>query len=455
MLDISGSMLDVLPQQSTLTAPTTKWDAVRASLESFVQAPETADIGVGLQYFPQLEPGVPFSCDSNAQCGAAAGPCSNSMCVVSDSIDDDPNDTVPPLTFTRMPLDGPRFCFDDAGCTGPGESCRTILGECVVPPGLFVDLPAGTFLNMNPDPAGPVLSPLCEVQQDCFGLPGTSCDQLGVCQDFVNLCSASLACAPGSGVCQGLPTDCVNHTRCDATDYSTPAVAISSAPERSAAIVASLQGQVPAGLTPTGPALAGALEQAQAWAAEHPERQVITLLVTDGFPTECTPTEIPEVAAMAQAASRAERPVRTFVVGVFSNADLGNDGQARLDLVARAGNTSSALIVNTASDVNAEFLRALESIRNSSLSCDFQLDAGVVLDFESVNLTVTDPSGAQTELFRVNDADSCSGDARGWYYVRDAAGTPTQLSVCPSVCETLQLAGARADLQVGCATRIR
>lgn len=455
MLDISGSMLDPLPGQNILAAPTTKWDAVRASLETFVQAPETADIGVGLQYFPQLEPGVPFSCEQNDQCGAVAGPCSNSMCVVSDSVDDDPTDAFAPLSFTRIPLDGPRFCFDDSGCTGAGETCRTILGECVVPPGVFADVPQGSFLNMNPDPAGRLLSPLCEVQQDCAGLPGTSCDQVGVCQDLLNFCTPSLACPLGSGACAALPTACVNQTRCDAADYSTPAVAISRAPDRSAALVASLQSQVPAGLTPTGPALRGALEQAQAWAAQHPDRQVITLLVTDGFPTECAPTEIPEVAAIAQAASGAERPVRTFVIGVFSDADLGNDGQARLDVVARAGNTSSALIVNTASDVNAEFLRALESIRDSSLSCDFQLEAGAVLDFESVNLTVTDPSGARAQLFRVNGMDGCAGDDRGWYYVQDSGGTPTQISVCPGVCETLQLTGAKADLQVGCATRIR
>jgi hypothetical protein len=155
MLDSSGSMLDPLPGQNIVAAPTTKWDAVRASLETFVQAPETAEIGVGLQYFPQLEPDVPFTCDENDQCGATAGPCSNSMCVVSDSVDDDPTDTFAPLSFTRIPLDGPRFCFDDAGCTGPGERCRTILGECVLPPGVFVDVPAGSFLNMNPDPRGP------------------------------------------------------------------------------------------------------------------------------------------------------------------------------------------------------------------------------------------------------------------------------------------------------------
>src|SRR5690606_9278376 len=79
MLDISGSMLDVLPQ-GLLAEPITKWDAVRQSLEAFVVAPETADIGIGLQYFPQNNDGVPFTCNSNDECGAG-GPCTNSLCV--------------------------------------------------------------------------------------------------------------------------------------------------------------------------------------------------------------------------------------------------------------------------------------------------------------------------------------------------------------------------------------
>ena len=68
MLDISGSMLDVLPTASLRARQqTTKWDAVKQSMEAFVQAPESAEIGVGMQYFPKQQPGVPDSCISNAE----------------------------------------------------------------------------------------------------------------------------------------------------------------------------------------------------------------------------------------------------------------------------------------------------------------------------------------------------------------------------------------------------
>lgn len=54
----------------------------------------------------------------------------------------------------------------------------------------------------------------------------------------------------------------------------------------------------------------------------------------------------------------------------------------------------------------------------------------------------------------MGDASAC-GDQAGWYYVRDAAGVPTQLSVCPATCAELQEETARVDLEIGCATRIR
>ncbi|HTV21471.1 MAG TPA: hypothetical protein VMG12_22440 [Polyangiaceae bacterium] len=450
MLDTSGSMLDVLPGQAAGGA--TKWDSVRGALEEFVQSPDTADIGIGLQYFPQIEADVPFSCETNDQCGAF-GPCSNSLCVIAVS-QDDPNDQNPPLTFLRITDDGPRPCVDSGDCNGPNETCQTIAGECVIPPFLFADVPNGSFLNMNPDPNGPLQSPVCSQQSDCAGLPGTSCDQLGICEDLANFCTPNLACAGGGG-CFELPSTCVSQTKCDAGDYSTPAVAISAAPDRSTAIITSLTNQAPNGLTPTGPALEGALTQARAWAQEHPDRQVVTLLVTDGFPTECAPIEIPDIAALAQSAATAPRPVRTFVVGVFSDIDLQGDGQARLNALARAGDTERALIVNTAGDVTRDFLAALDAVRTTSLSCDFALEGSGVLDFGSVNLRVTDASGTQTPLFNVDNFVGCGADGNGWYYVRDAGGTPTQIRVCPGACEELQSGAATAELQIGCATLIR
>ena len=74
MLDQSGSMSDP-PSGGTGT----RWAAVTAALNTFVNQPEAAGIGVGIQYFPLDGPqscsSVPF-CSTDADCGGpGCGPC--------------------------------------------------------------------------------------------------------------------------------------------------------------------------------------------------------------------------------------------------------------------------------------------------------------------------------------------------------------------------------------------
>lgn len=451
MLDISGSMLDVLPQAELLATPTTKWDAVRQSLESFVLAPETADIGIGLQYFPQSNEGVPFTCSSNDECGAG-GPCTNSLCVSPGELEIDGD----AFGFTRVTGPTPVFCSDDTDCNGgEDDSCRTMVGECIFPPGSLQNNPDGAFLNVSQDPAASLVSPLCSQPSDCEGLPGTVCEEIGVCSQQLIKCSVSIGCPEGAGECTPFPYSCSNQTTCEVARYAAPAVAINDAATRSDELISSLREQEPRGQTPTGPALSGALEQARAWAESNPGRQVVTVLATDGFPTVCEPLAVQDIAQVASAANAGARPVRTFVIGVFSDGDLGSNGQQRLDNIARAGGTNEAIVINTAGDVAQDFLEALNVIRNTAVSCEFQLTDAASLDFDSVNLQVTDPSGSSVALFNVGDASACGDDDQGWYYVRDAAGTPTQITVCPGTCATFMGEGVRADLQIGCATRIR
>jgi hypothetical protein len=328
-----------------------------------------------------------------------------------------------------------------------------LVGECVLPPGVDGDAPQGTLLNLSGNDT--LVSPVCSSQVDCQGLPRTLCDPLGICQSRLALCTSTIACPAGNGGCTRLPNACVDQTRCDAGDYSSPAVAISSDQTRSLNIIASLEAQQPQGLTPTGPALAGALAHAQQWADDHPGRQVVTVLATDGFPTECAPVEIGDIAQIADGAFNSARPVRTFVIGVFGSLDLGQDGQARLNEVARAGGSDQAIVVNTGGNVADEFLGALNLIRDTAVSCEFRLEGDRALDFDQVNLQMTEANGAVTDLYNVGDLAACGADDQGWYYVMNAAGTPSQINVCPSTCGAFMAGGVRADLQIGCETRIR
>jgi hypothetical protein len=448
MLDLSGSMLDPLPAASALTATTTKWDAVRSSLESFVQAPETAEIGIGLQYFPQANAGVSFACTSSAECGGG-GACTNTLCVTHGQ-SGDADGSAPPLEFLRVAGDQGTSCLTDADCSAVGGSCQTLLGACAFPPGAVVQQPQGHFANVSDSPQTSFVSARCSVQTDCEGVPGSRCETVGLCSLSPLQCSDSVPCAPGAGQCQPFPYTCTNFTSCDAARYAEPAVAIDRSPTRSAELVASLRAQVPLGATPTGPALSGALSGARLWADQHPERQMVTVLATDGFPTVCQPLEIPELAELAQAAL----PVRTFVIGVFSSEDLDTEGRQRLDQIANGGGSEQAIVVNAAGDVTSEFLAALNQIRSTAVSCDFQLDSSARLDFDRVNLRLLDEAGGSQELLNVGDASACASDP-GWHYLRDASGTPVQLSVCPASCDELRSGKVSAELQVGCATRIR
>jgi hypothetical protein len=453
MLDISGSMLDLLPEFDPTAGATTKWDAVRTSLETFVQAPETAGIGIGLQYFPLNNEGVPSSCSTNDECGPG-GPCTNSICVTGGLLNVE-GDGVPAFEFTRVAGDSPRFCTSDGECPGAGETCQSLIGECVFPPGAIPQNPEGAFVNVADDPATSLVSPLCGEQADCDGLPETACEEVGVCTLQLIKCSVSIGCPEGAGECAPFPYSCLNQTTCDVARYAAPALPISSAEARATDVVASLSQQVPQGQTPTGPALTGALEHARLWAAQNPNRQVVTVLATDGFPTSCEPIDTLGISEVAASANDGDRPVRTFVIGVFGNADLGGDGQQRLDSIARAGGTDRAILVNTAGNVAQDFLDALETIRNTAVSCEFRLDTASDLNFDQVNMQMTDASGTSTELFNVGDVSACGADAPGWYYVRDASGTPYQINVCPGTCAAFMGEGVRADLQIGCATRIR
>jgi len=432
MLDISGSMLDVLPG----TFNTTKWDAVRRSLEAFVQAPETAEIGVGIQYFPLINEGVPFACVSNDECGAG-GPCTSSVCV--DEVDEEV-DGVGVLTYIAPGRDG--TCSSDDDCPG-FERCQNMLGVCV-------------FSGDGVPRLGAL--PLCNATSDCAGLPGTVCEEIGACQNLVagelSLCTPSIGCPAGGGTCFPFPYSCQGQTVCDAGQYATPAVPISLASTRGADIVASLEAQVPNGLTPTGPALGGALDEAREWATQNPGRQVVTVLATDGLPTECAPVEFPDITQLAADANSGNAPVRTFVIGVFGASDLGEDGRENLDTLARAGGSNQAFVISTGGDVGQEFLDALNEIRDSAVSCEFQLDAEAALDLGRVNLRMSDAAGASIDLANVGDVGACGSD-QGWYYVNDETGVPRQISVCPRTCDEFRTEGITAELEIGCATRLR
>ena len=145
MLDKSGSMLE-----ATGAGPT-KWDAIRDALSSFVQDPQSAGLGVGLQYFPLQEMGVPDSCLSDADCGDLGGPCTTKACLP------------PPPPF----VGDFELCLQNSDCPALSPGCADF-GTCS---------------------ADPLLA--------CFGLGPGGCGDMGDCEPYVGECLFYATCDIG------------------------------------------------------------------------------------------------------------------------------------------------------------------------------------------------------------------------------------------------------------------
>jgi len=152
---------------------------------------------------------------------------------------------------------------------------------------------------------------------------------------------------------------------------------------------------------------------------------------TDGFPTECDPQDITDIATIVQNAFNTEPKVRTFVVGF----NLGPGG-SNLDALAEAGGTGKPFLIDKG-DIGAQFVNAMLSISSTTLQCKFDLPAppmGMALDINQVAVTYT-PSATSMEaqvpkLQGLSDCDINMGN--GWFF--DSPTNPTKILVCPGTC---------------------
>ncbi len=344
------------------------------------------------------------------------------------------------LQYFPLPKpDVPAICHDDAGC-GDAAPCVTKL--CF-----------GAYAEYGKID--------CLTEDDCAGYG--PCIEPGKCEgDPTYICkTAGASCGVGLGVCDKVVIDgyCTETSICDAMAYATPAQPIATLPDAASTLIASLDAQMPAGNTPTGPALTGALQQAKAWAKAHPDHRVVAVLATDGTPTNCSPTNIDEVGDIAADALADDPSLKTFVIGVLSQDDVLLGAQSELDTVARGGGTTQALIVDTSQDVASQFSAALDSIRTDPLACEFKVPAsasGKALDYSRVNVNFKQGK-ASTPLFYVGKLEDCDPDTGGWYYdVDPSKQDPKLIFACPSNCATFQSStGASVEIALGCETIVK
>jgi hypothetical protein len=266
--------------------------------------------------------------------------------------------------------------------------------------------------------------------------------------------------AAGTGVALqyfGLPD------ACDPDAYAIPAVPMAPLPSGIAEIVASTNAHSPSTLTPTAPALQGALRYLEPWAASHPGRTAAVVLITDGFPTQCgvqcsanqecvgndcsggmcSPNSIAEIAALASRLASASTPVLTTTLAIGL-------GLANLAQIATAGNPMGHAASVEEGDVTQAITDALLAITRVPLGCELLLPETDLLDPSLVALFYRDASGAAEEIPSLAGAYACDDNAgEGWYY--DYAVQPSRMHLCPETCR--RFVPDRAEIRLGCHAR--
>ncbi len=393
MQDTSGSMWGYVDGTST----TTKWDALKTALMSFMNDPASAGIGVGVSFFPQFENNRPNSCTSAAECG------SGSTCVL------------------KYCSQTGTFCNTQADCPGnPNQNtCTESYKRC------------GAYQEF-----------LCRNDADCGNVPltPTTCDRplvRGYCTNSTVSCNvpdySSLAIPIAT-----LPT-------------AAPAINVAlqqRIPSGLTPTHAALQGAIAS-------AKARKTERPDAVVAVVLSTDGIPNTKINGK-AKCTDDAV-WINAVATAARDGNPSVKTFVIGVLSPQDNTQAATDTLNGIAAAGGTGAASIIGTSPTTQADFIAALQRIRAQSLPCELTLPvpkAGTP-DYNKVNVIYTDPTTQDKSTIQyVGSAATCNATTGGWYYDVDpkAGGTPTKVILCATTCASVQKGLGSVEIVQGCAT---
>jgi hypothetical protein len=389
LVDASGSM-----DQASGTQ--TKWQRSREALGAFVRDPASAGLGVGMTFFPGDPPDQMRECARDDDCAGLSEPVAGS-------------------------------CRTSGYCFAPGvplltnRTCST-----------------GAIINIFNCPAGM----MCKARGQC-AQSGAPCVQGSTCPG-----GAADKCETTAGRCR--PRD----EGCEVSQFGKLDVDIGDLPGRAGAITAALMARMPDGATPMTRAVDSALTALAARQMSQPQRRSVLVLATDGQPSGCGDTQnVDTVAARLEQGARMPTPILTYVVGVFSPAEIA-EAQPALERFAAAGGTMSPFILATGDDLTQKLLDALKAIRGLSVACEYSIPQPATgsIDFGKVNVRTTSQAGPD-EPGHVTSADRCSAQG-GWYYdPPPTAGDPKRLILCPATCARLRAdPSARVDLVFGCAT---
>ncbi len=387
MLDTSGSMDDlVAPQKS-------KWSSVVSALTAFLGDPASAGIGVGLQYFPLTQAGVPTSCTTSAQCGAA-GPCFFKACGVTGS-------AVYP-------------CDTSANC--PGNAVCAAIGQCEYDHDVVC---APTGGNCGSD---------------------TNNFPLGTCQAFTtSTCIQGDSCTVGDYSTPAVPIALLPGAAAALTASLAARVPGGNTPTAAALEGAVEQAQAFAKANPGHSVVAVLATDGipdECTPSDIPTIATIAAAGLAGTPSVKTfaigvfaPGDVPSgTAALNQIASSGGTK-QAFVINTTSQ-DLEAQFVAALSAIRGAS-------------LPCQYEVPLP-------------DAGSA-DYDKINVQYTSGAGMSSGLPYVESSARCGTGGGWYYDADPATGgTPSAVIVCPTTCTTLQNdSKGRVDVILGCQTMTR
>ncbi len=293
----------------------------------------------------------------------------------------------------------------------------------------------------------------CPAGQTCATMDGAGEHCMTNCSSDAN-CHVDSECMSFDDGNGGTIKICSNDT-CNVGEYANPDVPIGPIPGVNSDIIASLEAHAPMTMTPTAPALEGAIQYAKGWASQHPGHTTIVVFATDGMPTACTGGgvfPINEVKAIAADGLSDDPAIKTFVVGV-APAGMPNSLN-NLHGIADAGGTGQAFIVQAGNGMADQLAAALEAIRGAFMLCEFQIpDTGYPLEYGEVNVVYTATNGTEHTVYYVGDPANCDPVKGGWYYdVDPSVGDPTKILLCPQSCDFVQDHAGSISIEIGCET---
>lgn len=247
----------------------------------------------------------------------------------------------------------------------------------------------------------------------------------------------------------------IGQTTCSPADYEKADVPVGLLPDNAQAIIDSLAKRQPTGETPSGAAIRGACTYGSQWKKDHPGREVVLLMVTDGKPEApvtcgnsgtgpCCPT-LPDAVKAASDCRTGDPGLKTFVLGVGPLLD--NLGQ-----IAVAGGTDHAYLVS-GGDVSQQVVDALNKIRSAAqIPCELHLPAppaGQTLDPTRVNIVYTTSACDAQTIYYEDSVAACDAAKGGWYF--DDPAAPQKVHLCPKTCDDVSIPGGQLMFSVGCA----